>query len=165
MSYIELDKMIEAANNHFVKSEDPRNYEFWDNFDFDLTDGQELVITAEKNGEYRYLDANGELGDDPDWASTDKDEQIDIAKAYGFEFCRIQVVNPLYVVVNRESWDVISELDTIEEAREIVAAYVTEDMENDQMEEKEVKELDEYEKFYQILIKISSTGDLKALEE
>jgi len=40
MSYIELDKMVEAVNEHFKKNEDPRDYQFWDECGFKLSEGQ-----------------------------------------------------------------------------------------------------------------------------
>jgi len=77
----------------------------------------------------------------------------------------LNVVDPLYIIVNRESWDVIAELDSIEAARETVADYVNDDMESDRAETKEVKDLEVYEKFYQIVYKLSSSGEITAFND
>jgi len=159
--YIELNKMVDAVNEHFKKNEDPRDYQFWAECDFNLSEGQELVITVKKNGESTYLDSNGETGDDPDWASDDAVEQVEIAKAYGFEFCTLNVLDPLYVIVDRESWNVIAEFDSLEVAREILAGYINDDMEDDVV----VEEREVYEKFYQIVYKLSSSRKITAFND
>jgi len=163
--YIELNKMVDAVNEHFKKNEDPRDYQFWAECDFNLSEGQELVITVKKNGESTYLDSNGETGDDPDWASDDAVEQVEIAKAYGFEFCTLNVLDPLYVVVARSSWDRIESFDNLAEARTYLQESVSEDIDLDEKEGKEISETAEYEKFYQIVYQLSSSGLMETFRD
>jgi hypothetical protein len=158
--------IIEAMNKAMEKGINPietNGFDHWN--DYDLFEGQELAVTAKKNGEYKYLDEMGELGDDPSSANRNIHEQIEIAKAYGFEFCRLEVINPVYLVVAQETFDRVDDANSIEEARDLVQSYVNDDLENDVLEGKEVKEREEYEKFYQIVYQLSSTGKIKAFRD
>jgi len=157
---------IESMNKAMARGINPSEtnaFDYWS--DYDLLEGQEIVVSAKKNGEYRYINEMGELGDDPEGANRNILDQIGIAKSYGFAFCRLEILDPIYVVVCRDSWDIIESFDSLKDARAYVYLSIIEDMELDECELHEILEKAEYEKFYQIVYKLQSTGAIEAFRD